>query len=71
MNLTDPGYLMSSLLISCAGMGFFMYGRRASRLWPLSAGLVLCIYPYFVSSLWLMWGIAAAIVVAVYLLREQ
>ena len=52
-------------------MGFFMYGKKAGRLYPLVAGILLCVYPYFISSVLLMWGIAVAIVVGVYLLREQ
>ena len=67
----DTGNLISSLIISCAGWGFFMYGKKAGRLWPLVAGLVMMGFPYFVGSVLLMWGIAAAIAVAVYLLREQ
>ena len=67
----DPGYLISNLLIGCAGMGYFMYGKKAGRPYPLIAGLILCIYPWFVPSLLWMWVIAIAIVVAVYFLREQ
>jgi hypothetical protein len=67
----NPASLLSSLLISCVGMGYFMYGKRAGRLWPLLAGIVLCAYPYFIASVWLMWAIAAGIVIAVYLLRER
>ena len=72
MNLNlDPANLFSSLFISCIGMGYFLYGKKAGRLWPLLGGIALCVYPYFVGSVLLMWVLAAAIMVGVYLMREQ
>ncbi len=71
MNFGSASSLFSSMLISCVGMGYFLYGKKAAKLWPLLAGIALCIYPFFVSSVWLMWVIAAGIIVAVYLLREK
>jgi len=70
MNL-DSGSLFSSLIISCIGMGYFMYGKKAGRLWPLLGGIALCVYPYFISNVPLMWGLAAGIMVGIYLMREQ
>lgn len=67
----SPGYLLSSLLISCAGMGFFLYGKKAQRLFPLLAGIALGVYPFFVSNLWMMWGLAVVIIAFVWFLREQ
>ena len=52
-------------------MGYFLYGKKAAKLWPLLAGIALGIYPFFVSSVWLMWLIAAGIIVAVYVMREK
>jgi len=71
MDFGNPGSLFSSVIISCAGMGFFMYGKMAGRMWPLMGGIALGLYPYFVSSVLLMWGIAVAIMAGLYFLREQ
>jgi len=71
MDFGNPASLFSSVIISCMGMGFFMYGKKAGRMWPLLAGIALGVYPYFVSSVLLMWGIAVAIMVGLYLMREQ
>ncbi len=71
MDLANPWSLLSGVLISCLGLGFFLYGKKAAKLWPLLAGIVLGIYPYFISSVWLMWVIAAGIIAGVYLLREK
>lgn len=49
---------MNSLLIGiftgAIGMGYFIYGKRQTKFVPLIAGMMLCVYPYFVDSvLWL------------------
>ncbi|HSQ82035.1 MAG TPA: hypothetical protein VLU54_13050 [Casimicrobiaceae bacterium] len=36
------------------GTAYFIYGKRQARFVPLIAGMLLCVYPYFVDSvLWL------------------
>jgi hypothetical protein len=36
------------------GVAYFVYGKRQTKLVPLIAGVLLCIYPYFIESvLWL------------------
>ena len=42
--------MLWGMLFSMIGIGFFMYGKRQKALVPLICGLVLMIYPYFVSS---------------------
>jgi hypothetical protein len=54
--------LFIAVLAGAVGMGYFVYGRRQARAVPMIAGIVLCVYPYFVDSLlWLsIIGIALA-----------
>jgi hypothetical protein len=60
----DPIWFLMSLVVSGAGFVAFMYGKKQKRLPQMAAGVVLMVYPYFVSNAWLMLGIAAAILVA-------
>jgi hypothetical protein len=60
MNL-DANALLASLLVSSIGFVLFVYGRRMRRIPQLAVGLVMLIYPYFVSSVWLMLAIAAVL----------
>src|SRR5262249_18320756 len=60
MNLDHPLVLVSGLFIGLVGMALFMYGKKETNLRVLGVGAVLCVYPYFVSSLLLLWLIAAA-----------
>jgi hypothetical protein len=64
----DANQLLLSLLVSGIGLVLLMYGRRQSRIPQLAIGLVLCIFPYFVSNLWLMGGITVALLFACWFL---
>ena len=55
------GGLMLSMLIGSVGVGLFVYGRKQARIPQVVVGLALIAYPYFVPSLWLMAGIAVAL----------
>lgn len=46
----DSTLLIWGLLFSTIGLGFFMYGKKQKALIPLACGLVLMIYPYFMSN---------------------
>jgi hypothetical protein len=47
--------LAIGLLTGAIGMGYFVYGKRQAKFVPLLAGLVLCVYPYFVQGVvWLV-----------------
>lgn len=63
----DAGSFFTSLLVSGVGFVLFEYGRRMRRAPQIGIGLVLMIFPYFVASVWAMLGIAAALLVALWL----
>ena len=46
--------LILSILFGSIGMGYFVYGKKQQAAVPLIVGLALCIFPYFVSSVYLM-----------------
>ena len=46
--------LLAGVIAGAIGMGYFIYGKRQTKIVPMVAGALLCIYPYFIdSSLWL------------------
>ncbi len=46
--------LVFGIISGAFGTAYFIYGKRQERFVPLIAGMLLCVYPYFVSSmLWL------------------
>ena len=43
----SAGTLIAGFLVSTVGLGFFLYGKRSTRLPQLVAGLGMMIAPYF------------------------
>lgn len=66
MDLDHPWALFSGLLIGTVGFAVFMYGKKQANPRCLGIGVALSVFPYFVSSLLLMWALAAAFFVALY-----
>ncbi len=67
----DPGTLFLSLITSGIGFVLFMYGKKQDRLPQLVGGIVLMVYPYFVSSLLMNVLVGAGIVAAVWIAVRQ
>ena len=43
-----------AIIAGAIGAGYFIYGKRQTKVVPMAAGALLCIYPYFTDSvLWL------------------
>ena len=57
----DGNALLLSFAIGGAGFVCFAYGKKQGAILPMIAGLVLMIFPYFVSNLLVMAGIAVAV----------
>ncbi|MET0410336.1 MAG: hypothetical protein ABW217_03520 [Polyangiaceae bacterium] len=57
----DASSLLAGLLVSSIGFVLFTYGKRMGRPPQLATGLVLMIFPYFVSSVPWMLGLATVL----------
>ncbi len=64
------GQLMLGMVFGTIGMGLFMFGKRAERLPHLAAGLVLMVFPYFVSNMWALALIGATVTAAPFVMGE-
>lgn len=70
MNL-DANSLLASLLIGSIGFVSFVYGKKQQRLPQMLVGVALMGYPYFVSSVPWMLGIAVALMGALWLMLRS
>jgi hypothetical protein len=61
--------LLWGLLFGSIGVGFFIYGKRQSMIVPLLCGLALIVYPYFVTSTWVLLLIGVVLMAVPYFLR--
>ena len=60
----DTGtWLMASLFSSSIGMGYLIYGRKQHKPVPLLSGLLLIVYPYFVTHTFLFFGLGILLAV--------
>ena len=58
----DVNTLLASFAIGGVGFVSFVYGKKQGR-WPqMAAGLILMTFPYFVTNIFLMLGIAVALI---------
>ena len=63
MLLITAGGIYWYLFIGIIGMAFFVYGKKKPDTVALITGLILIIYPYFISSL--NWKIATGITIII------
>ena len=60
----DVNSLLASLVIGSIGFVLFAYGKKQGRFPQLLSGIVLMGYPYFVTNVGAMLGIAVAVLTA-------
>ena len=56
-------------LFSAIGAGFFLYGRKQTAVVPLSCGMALMAYPYFVEDVVMTVAIGVVLVVIPYFVK--
>jgi hypothetical protein len=57
----DGNSLLASLFVSSIGFVLFAYGRKQARYPQVLSGLVLLVFPYFVTGVLPMFAIALVI----------
>jgi hypothetical protein len=67
----DPVWLLAELVVSGIGMVLLMYGRKQARIPHLIAGLVLLVYPYFVSGLAMLVAVGAIVIAGLWFMVRQ
>jgi hypothetical protein len=62
--------LLWSLVFGSIGMGFFVYGKKQGSPAPLICGLLLMVFPYFVSNDVVMVLMGLGLIAAPYFFRN-
>jgi hypothetical protein len=65
----SAGPLLWGMLFGAVGVGFFIYGKKQGRGVPLVCGLLLMVFPYFVSSTLLLVVIGAVLMAVPYFVK--
>jgi hypothetical protein len=61
--------ILWGLLFGSVGLGFFVYGKKQKVVVPLVCGLVLMVFPYFISNTILLVAIGLALIAFPYFVR--
>jgi hypothetical protein len=66
----NASLLLWSVLFGSLGLGYFIYGKKQGAVVPLLCGLGLMVFPYFISSTWLLVGVGVALAALPYFFRR-
>ncbi len=67
--MEDTSLLIWGMVFGAIGLGFFTYGRKQKAVMPLFTGITLCVFPYFISNLYMLIIIGVILIVLPYFLR--
>ena len=62
--------IFASVIFGAIGMGYLAYAKAQRNGRALLVGLALCIFPYFVTNIWLTILVGTALTILPYLLRN-
>jgi hypothetical protein len=65
----DLSILLWGLLFSSIGLGYFLYGKKQRAVVPLVCGIVLMVFPYFMSNVIGLVALGVALTAVPYFLR--
>ncbi len=69
--MPTPAALFAMILFSLIGLAAIRYGRRLMAWEPITIGVALLVYPYFVDRTWLLYGLGAALCLSLYVFRPS
>lgn len=55
--------VIGGYIISIIGLGYFLYGKKASNFSALISGIIMMIYPYFIESIIVLFVMALLLIV--------
>ncbi len=69
LRMDGRALLLWGIFFGSVGIGFFIYGRRQRAPVPLVTGIALFLLPYFISNVYLLVALGAALAVLPYFVR--
>ena len=52
--------LLVGFIAGVFGMAYFVYGKKQTKMSAMIAGVLLCVYPYFIESV--LWQVVVGVV---------
>jgi hypothetical protein len=67
----DPTFLVASLFVSSVGFVLFTYGRKQRRMPHAAVGILMLVYPYFVTNVPWMLGLVPVLLALLWALTRM
>jgi hypothetical protein len=67
--MESESQIIWGMLFGAIGFGYFLYGRKQKVAMPFLSGVALCIFPYFVSNVYLMVLIGVVLLALPYFIK--
>lgn len=68
--LPSAAYLFGSIVFSIIGFAAFRFGKRTQGTNAMIIGVAMMLYPYFISSTWLLYAVGASFCSTLYFFRD-
>ena len=69
-SLGSTAFLLWGVLFSSIGFGFFLYGKKQKNTPAFACGLMLMVYPYFISNTYILVFLGVLITAVPYFWKE-
>jgi hypothetical protein len=70
LDLPSPAYILGAIVFGLIGFAAFRHGRKTGRKPTLWLGVALMVYPYAISSTWLLYVVGTALCAGIFLDRS-
>ncbi len=67
--MPSVGVILWNVIFGVIGFAFFVYGKKQVAFVPLICGLILMIFPFFISNVYLLVGIGAVLILLPFLIK--
>jgi hypothetical protein len=70
LELPSPAYLFGAILFGIIGFVLYRYGKRAANTASIWVGVLLMLYPYFISGTWELYAVGSGLCLSLYIFRR-
>jgi len=65
----DTNVLIAGMILGAFGMWYLVYGKNQGKIIALICGVVLTVFPFFVTDLYVIWGVGIFCIILPFLIR--
>ncbi|MBV5339171.1 MAG: hypothetical protein J0665_06375 [Deltaproteobacteria bacterium] len=65
----DTTLIFTGLIFGSFGMGYILYGRKQLNMMALVSGVALCVFPYFINSVWITIAVGIGLVLLPFMIK--